>query len=351
MWEERERSPALAAPGSNDFGGLIASSTTKEDGANDDELQATSKANDLCERYRPLALKIAASYWGKGVELEDLQAAGVTGLVIASRKFKPARGDFAGYARHWIKGEIRALFKPRPDALACKKPKSAKAPEESTGPALSANIPIGEDEEGDTLTIADTSIDESAAPVSIDASDLTGRERRIVVARAEGETLAAIGKEEGVSKERVRQLHRKAQRKLNSGGNVALTCIRSLLSRRGYRPPSWAGASSALQERRFEQNKYKGRCLAPEEIAEVVAARPDLLLTTKPEQRYTWKRGKTKRWGGSKSPGESILYRRGKGPWRKYKGPSEGQDRELYGLPAYADTGVKRDPAWGGTPQ
>ena len=39
MWEERERSPALAAPGSNDFGGLIASSTTKEDGANDDELQ------------------------------------------------------------------------------------------------------------------------------------------------------------------------------------------------------------------------------------------------------------------------------------------------------------------------
>ena len=175
----------------------------------------------------------------------------------------------------------------------------------------------------------DTLIDELAPPVSIDASDLTGRERRIVVARAEGETLAAIGKEEGVSKERVRQLHRKAQRKLNSGGNVAQTCIRSLLSRRGYRPPSWAGASSALQERRFEQNKYKGRCLAPEEIAEVVAARPDLLLTTKPEQRYTWKRGKTKRWGGSNSPGESILYHRGKGPWRKYKGPSEGQDREI----------------------
>ena len=73
MWEERERSPALAAPGSNDFGGLIASSTTKEDGANDDELQATSKANDLCERYRPLALKIAASYWGKGVELRTFK--------------------------------------------------------------------------------------------------------------------------------------------------------------------------------------------------------------------------------------------------------------------------------------
>ena len=345
MWEEIERSPALAAPGSNNFGGLIASSTTKEDGANDDELQV---ANDLCEKYKPLVLNLAAKHAGKGIKFDELQAAGQLGLARALRKFDPDRGTtFGAYAKPWISGEITALFKRRPDALASKKPKSAKAPEEYAGPALSINTRIGEDEEGNTRTIADTLIDELAPPVSINASDLTEKERRIVVACAEGETLATIGEAEGISGERVRQLHCQAQRKLNRGNNVALTCIRSLLSRRGYRKPSWAGASHALQEKHFERTKYKGRCLAAEEIAAVLAARPDLLLKPRPEQRYTWKWGKTKRWGGAKSPGESILYRRGKGPWRKFKGPSEGRDRELHGLPAYTDTGLKSDPAWG----
>ena len=60
MWEEMERSPALAAPGSNNFGGLIASTTNASIGSKQRKVQPLSEEdeNDLCERYRPLAFKI-----------------------------------------------------------------------------------------------------------------------------------------------------------------------------------------------------------------------------------------------------------------------------------------------------
>ena len=40
MWEETQRSPMLAAPGSNDFTGLIASTTVKTIGQDGDKSQA-----------------------------------------------------------------------------------------------------------------------------------------------------------------------------------------------------------------------------------------------------------------------------------------------------------------------
>jgi RNA polymerase sigma factor (sigma-70 family) len=112
MWGEVEvwgetRSPVLAAPSFNDCIGTN-SSTLIIDGEDDEETQA---ANDLCERYRPLALKIARGYRDRGVPLDDLRSAALTGLVIASRKFDPARAAFGAYAKPWIKGECTALFK------------------------------------------------------------------------------------------------------------------------------------------------------------------------------------------------------------------------------------------------
>jgi hypothetical protein len=73
MWEER--SPALGAPGSNNYCGLIASSTSQSIGAKGPKLQALSEddANDLCERYRPLAFSIAGKYLRRGVALDDLR--------------------------------------------------------------------------------------------------------------------------------------------------------------------------------------------------------------------------------------------------------------------------------------
>jgi hypothetical protein len=259
MWGEMERSPALAAPGSNDFTGLIANSTAHTIGSEAEKFQALpdDQANNLCKRYRPLALKIAAAYVGRGIEDDDLRNAGQLGLVKASRKYDPARGAFGPYAKFWIKGEITTLFK-----------------------RIKADEP----------TVSLGAIDEStAAPVDPPKADLAGlspREGDIVDARRAGETLRAIGLELGLSAERVRQIEARATNKLRTGkGKVARACIRDLIKRRGYLKPYWD--SLALENSRLKRTRYEGRCFSPDEVAAFVACRPEIFQSSA-EDRATW---------------------------------------------------------------
>ena len=85
-------------------------------GGEDDE--GPQAANDLCEKYKPLALKIARRYRNLGISNDELCSAALLGLTVASRKFDPTRGAFGPYAKHWIKGELTRLFKPTADAMA-----------------------------------------------------------------------------------------------------------------------------------------------------------------------------------------------------------------------------------------
>ena len=89
MWGEVEGSPVLAAPGSNDYSGLIASTTNAKSGSEACSFQGLSNedANKLCVRYRPLALKTAGKYRDKGIDLDELRSAGLSGLVLASRRY------------------------------------------------------------------------------------------------------------------------------------------------------------------------------------------------------------------------------------------------------------------------
>src|SRR6478672_4252554 len=119
MWEGGiGKNPVLGAPGSNNnYSGLIAGSTNAKSGSDDEEFQGPFNPHALCANYERLAYKIARTYRGKGIELQDLESAGLTGLVLASRKFNPDLGfAFGGYAKYWIRGEITALFKGK-DAL------------------------------------------------------------------------------------------------------------------------------------------------------------------------------------------------------------------------------------------
>ena len=196
MMEEMKRSPVLAAPSFSNF--VAANSTTNKIGEDDDENQA-NEANDLCERYRPLARKIASSYRDRGIHLEDLRSAADLGLVLASRKFDPTRGAFGPYAQHWIAGEIKALFKGS-DPL-----KSAQ----------SLTVEYPEDDDNASGHQADV-----AAPAPVISPDLRGldeTERRIIQARASGETLKDIGASLGLSAERIRQKEAKARSKVKGG--------------------------------------------------------------------------------------------------------------------------------------
>ena len=105
----------LAAPSFNDYVGLTATSTNLIVGEEDEDPQA---ANDLCEKYEPLALKIARRYRGRGIPNDELRSAALLGLTVASRKFDPTHGAFGPYAKFWIMGELTQFFKPTKDAIA-----------------------------------------------------------------------------------------------------------------------------------------------------------------------------------------------------------------------------------------
>jgi len=212
MWEGRERSPVLAAPGSNSYAGLIAGSTNAKSGSDDEEFQGPFNPHALCANYERLAYKIARTYRGKGIELQDLESAGLTGLVLASRKFNPDLGfAFGGYARYWITGEITALFKGK-DAL----------------------------DRAKSLTIWDKDgrhfqkdVADEPPVIAPDFGALSENDRLIVEARDNGETLREIGKRLGISAERVRQKEARARKQIK-GSNASL-CL-SDLTQRGDAP-------------------------------------------------------------------------------------------------------------------
>jgi RNA polymerase sigma factor (sigma-70 family) len=244
MGEQMERSPALAAPGSKNCSGLIASSTITTRGREAGKVQVLSdkEANELCERYLPLAHKTAGLYTGRGVAPDEVRSASVAGLFEASRRYDPLRGPFGPYAKLWCKGEITALFKDanrhRADSL--------------SKPAF--------EEESDGESFFDRFVADEATPAfTPDLSGLTEKEQRVVLGRAEGETLTEAGRALNLSAERVRQIETRAHNKLRKTKDgyplgVAprdhearrfrdeyLACngkFSALKHRRGYRKPS-----------------------------------------------------------------------------------------------------------------
>jgi len=89
MWGEVKGSPVFAAPGSNDYCGLIASTTNANSGSEGDEFQGPFNPHALCKSWELLAYKIAHKYRGKGIDLEDLKAAWLTGLVFSFTQVQP----------------------------------------------------------------------------------------------------------------------------------------------------------------------------------------------------------------------------------------------------------------------
>lgn len=68
--------------------------------------------DEFIESNIPLVHKLANRFRGRGVEYEELYAAGCVGLVKAADRFEPERGlCFSTYAVPVILGEIRRLFR------------------------------------------------------------------------------------------------------------------------------------------------------------------------------------------------------------------------------------------------
>ena len=214
----------------------------------------------LVESSLPFVIRIAREYRRWGVPLEDLIQQGNLGLLKAAAKFDPEKGcRLITYAAYWIRAEIRdyvvrcyrivRLGTTRTERRAMRAFRrkgvedAAQLAEESGMPRARAEklwpllqqgdvsldvtyddrapaIERLEDEYATTPeeTVArDHTISGVRAALDDAHASHTDRERRIVQARLLSDdpcTLESLGREMGVSKERVRQLAVRARQKL-----------------------------------------------------------------------------------------------------------------------------------------
>jgi len=213
----------------------------------------------LIESSLPFVISIAREYRRWGVPLEDLVQQGNLGLLKAASKFDPEREcRLITYAAYWIRAEIRdyvvrsyrivrlGTTRTERRAMRAFRRQAVASPQAL---AEESGMPLARAKQlWPLLTRGDFSLDAtvSDAPPAMDRmsykqatpeesvarsetvhhvraalqsamEDLSEREQRIVRARILSDepcTLEALGREMGVSKERVRQLEVRARQKL-----------------------------------------------------------------------------------------------------------------------------------------
>lgn len=236
------------------------------------QIQAGDQAalNKLVEANLKFVVSVARMYQGKGMELEDLVCEGNLGLIEAAKRFDPDKDfRFISYAVFWIKqsifaalsntGNIRLPFnrvveinkvrnmraKAAAEGQAITDAEISKALgisvadinvlDKATAPTLSFEYKLGGDDDAATLesVIAneDATLDVELRKESLNttlkllmSARLDTRELKLIQMsfgiECEEKSEEEIGKELGISEERVRQIKVKAINKLRKNGKL-----------------------------------------------------------------------------------------------------------------------------------
>lgn len=182
--------------------------------------------NKLVESNLKFAANVARNYKGLGLSYSDLIQEANAGLFRAADKFEPDRGNkFISYAVNWIRESILTALKKR-NSLP-----SEELPTDYNELELLDDIKDFEDIEDEREIIVDNIyIQEEydyekekdiATIVKLLLDTLTPREQFVVckyngINEKKPKTLEEIGNELNLTKERVRQIHEKAMKKLRA---------------------------------------------------------------------------------------------------------------------------------------
>lgn len=221
--------------------------------------------NELVQANLRFVVRVASEFQGCGMALEDLISAGNVGLITAAERFDETRGvKFITYALWWIRQSI--LNSLSQDTRTVRLPanrikllnnitqltrklgqETGDEPDESTiadeldvpvrrvremlvwsREIASLDVPTGDDEhlplnvipdEHSSLPDTDVSEDSDQRQLELALASLEAREAEVIrqhfgLDDDEPKTLEAIGRDVGLTKERIRQIKEKALRKL-----------------------------------------------------------------------------------------------------------------------------------------
>lgn len=177
---------------------------------------------------------IANKYTGRGLEFDDLVSEGYMAMVQAAQKFDASRGTkFVGYAAPFIRKAMEQAIDQQ--AGICRIPKSEQVfTNRSAGSSVSIDQPLSEGSKVSLLDILvnkDALLADESTEFRLLMKDLQDcmayldeREKEVVekfygIGRAHV-TLAEIGEDMNLKRERVRQIRDKALRKISKNAKT-----------------------------------------------------------------------------------------------------------------------------------
>lgn len=182
--------------------------------------------NEILTSNLRFVFNIASRYKGNGAAISDLISEGNLGLVKAIQKFDTSKDvKFISYAIWWIRNAMQEFIKKRQASLNIEKEE-----EVLNKPLFSKGIPDSEDEwiERRDVVLSDEEDEEKRElhknqrkVIDTLMSKLCGREKVIIekyygIYGNKSKNLEELGKELGITKERVRQIKEQGLRKLRS---------------------------------------------------------------------------------------------------------------------------------------